>query len=184
MYKSFTLNSYQLFIYSPNNFFLNDEETLLSLLKLLGRLPTMRLDTFRTASKFDAEAIVQLVNKAYRPNTGTAGWTHESDLISGNRTSFIQVADILSKPDSIILVGLKGSEIVACAHVQKDGSYCHVGMLAVNPNLQGVGAGKQMLAHAERYAIENFGSENFIMIVVSSRSELIAFYSRRGYKKT
>ena len=142
------------------------------------------METFRAANKSDAEAIAQLVNKAYRPETGTAGWTHESDLVYGNRTSVVRVAEILSKPDSVILVGLKGSEIVACVHVEKDGSYSHIGMLAVNPKLQGVGAGKQLLAHAEKYANENFGSEKFIMVVVSSRSELIAFYLRRGYRKT
>ncbi|NCP38721.1 MAG: GNAT family N-acetyltransferase [Shewanella vesiculosa] len=144
----------------------------------------MSMDTFRTANKSDAEAIAQLVNKAYRPETGMAGWTHESNLVSGNRTSVVQVAEILSKPDSVILVGLKSSEIVACVHVEKDGSYSHIGMLAVNPKLQGAGAGKQILAHAERYANENFGSEKFIMTVVSLRSELIAFYLRRGYQKT
>ncbi|MHB9103371.1 MAG: GNAT family N-acetyltransferase [Sulfuricella sp.] len=144
----------------------------------------MSIDTFRTASKSDAEAIAQLVNKAYRPETGSAGWTHESDLVSGNRTSAGQVSEIMSKPDSVILVGLKDSEIVACVHVEKDGSNSHIGMLAVNPKLQGAGAGKQMLAHAERYVNESFGSEKFIMAVVSSRSELIAFYLRRGYQKT
>lgn len=142
------------------------------------------MDTFRTANKSDVEAIAQLVNKAYRPETGTAGWTHESDLVSGNRTSVGQIAEVISKPDSVILVGLKDSEIVACVHVEKDGSYSHIGMLAVNPKLQGAGAGKQMLAHAESYANESFGSEKFIMAVVSSRSELIAFYLRRGYQKT
>ena len=144
----------------------------------------MSMDTFRTANKSDAEAIAQLVNKAYRPETVAAGWTHESDLVSGNRTSVGQVEEVISKRDSVILVGLKDSEIVACVHIEKDGSYCHIGMLAVNPMLQGAGAGKQMLAHAEKYANESFGSEKFVIVVVSSRSELIAFYLRRGYRKT
>ncbi len=142
------------------------------------------MNTFRTANKFDAEAIAQLVNKAYRPETGSAGWTHESNLVSGNRTSVGQIAEVMSKPDSVILVGLKCSEIVSCVHVEKNGSYSHIGMLTVNPKLQVTGVGKQMLAHAERYANESFGSEKFIMDVVSSRSELIAFYLRRGYRKT
>jgi ribosomal protein S18 acetylase RimI-like enzyme len=50
--------------------------------------------------------------------------------------------------------------------------------------LQGTGVGKQMLAHAEKYAREEFGSVRFIMVVVSSRPELIAFYLRRGYQRT
>lgn len=144
----------------------------------------MSIVTFRKAIKSDAEAIAQLVNKAYRPETGTAGWTHESDLVSGNRTGVSQVAEVMSKPDSVILVGLKDSEIVACVHIEKDGINSHIGMLAVSPILQGAGTGKQMLAHAERYASEIFGSDKFTMVVVSSRSELIFFYLRRGYQKT
>lgn len=143
----------------------------------------MSMDIFRTANKPDAEAIAQLVNKSYRPETGAAGWTHESDLVFGNRTSVGQVEEVILKSDSVILVGIKGSEIAACVHIEKDGSYSHIGMLAVNPKLQGAGAGKQMLAHAEKYATESFGSEKFIINVVSSRSELIAFYLRRGYRK-
>lgn len=144
----------------------------------------MSVDTFRKANKSDAAAITQLVNQAYRPQTGEVGWTHEYDLVSGNRTSVVQVEEIILKPNSVILVGLQGAEIVACVHVEKEGSYCHIGMLAVNPRLQGAGLGKQILALAERYANENFFPEKFVMVVVSSRSELIAFYLRRGYQKT
>ena len=142
------------------------------------------MDTFRTAHKSDAEAIAQLVNKAYRPELGASGWTHESNLVSGSRTNADQVSETISKPASVILVGLEDPEIVACVHIEKDGSNSHIGMLAVSPILQGAGIGKKMLAHAERYASEIFGSEKFIMVVVSSRSELISFYLRRGYQKT
>ena len=144
----------------------------------------MSIDTFRTANKIDAEAITQLVNQAYRPALGSAGWTHESDLVSGSRISAGQVTDMLSKPDSIILVGLKDSKIIACVHIEKVESNCHIGMLAVFPNRQGAGDGSQMLAYAENYANELFGAEKFVMVVVSLRSELIAFYLRRGYQKT
>lgn len=144
----------------------------------------MSIDIFRAANKLDAEVITKLVNKAYRPESGASGWTHESDLVSGSRANVDQVVDIISKPDSIIFLGIKGSEIVACIHIEKDGSNSYIGMFAVNPTLQGAGVGKQMLAYAECYASENFSSDKFIMVVVSSRSELIAFYQRRGYQKT
>lgn len=144
----------------------------------------MVIDSFRTANKTDAEAIAQLVNKSYRPESGSRGWTHESGLVLGNRTNAGQVADAMSKVGSTILLGLSGSEVVACVHIEKDSGNCHIGMLAVSPNLQGVGFGKTMLAQAESYASANFGSEKFVMLVVSSRSELISFYLRRGYQKT
>lgn len=121
---------------------------------------------------------------AYRPKSGAAGWTHESDLVSGSRTSISQVTGMISKPDSVILLGMQGVEAVACIHIEKDGTHSHIGMFAVNPILQGAGVGKQMLAYAEQYAYESFGSDKLLMVVVSSRNELIAFYQRRGYQKT
>lgn len=142
------------------------------------------IDKYRIANKSDIEAIVKLVNMAYRPESGVSGWTHESDLVSGNRTNDSQIMEIMSKPDSVILISLKTSEIVACVHIEKIGKNSHIGMLAVSPALQGVGTGKQMLTHAEMYASVNFGSEKFIIVVVSSRIELISFYLRRNYQKT
>jgi len=144
----------------------------------------MNIDTFRIASNLDSEAIVKLVNTAYRPGSESLGWTHESDFVSGNRTSTSQIAEILSKPDSVILVGIKDAQIVTCVHVEKDNSNSYIGMLAVNPISQGAGAGKQMLAYAENYAVRVFGSEKLVMVVVSVRTELISFYMRRGYQKT
>lgn len=144
----------------------------------------MCVDTFRTANQSDAEAIAQLVNKAYRPNSGNSGWTHESELVAGDRTTVSQVVEILSKPDSFILIGLRNSETVACVHVEKDHANSYIGMLSINPILQGVGVGKEMLAYAENYATKVFGSEKFVMVVLSARTELIAFYLRRGYRKT
>lgn len=144
----------------------------------------MSIDIFRAANKPDAEAIANLVNKAYRPEPGASGWTHESDLVSGNRININQVAEIMSKPDSIILVGLKNSEIAACVHIEKAASNSYIGLFAVDPILQEMGIGKQLLTHAEWYASENFGAEKFILVVVSSRSELISFYLRRGYQRT
>jgi len=144
----------------------------------------MSIDTFRTASQADVEAIAKLVNEAYRPASGASGWTHESDLVSGNRTSANGVAELIAKPDSVVLVGIEHSAVVACVHIAKNGSDCHIGMLAVSPTLQGGGAGKKMLSHAEEYARHYFRAEKFVMLVVSARSELIAFYLRRGYQQT
>lgn len=144
----------------------------------------MSIDTFRIANNLDSEVIANLVNKAYRPEPGASGWTHESDLVSGSRTSASQITETVSKPNSTILVGLKDSKIVACVHVEKEGNNSHIGMLAVKPELQGAGVGKQILSQAEKYALEVFGAEKFMMVVISSRSELISFYLRRGYQQT
>lgn len=144
----------------------------------------MNIDSIRTAAKSDVKAITQLVNKAYRPELGAHGWTHESALVSGDRTNVGQVMEAILKKGSAILLGFKDSDIVACVHIEKDGNSCHIGMLAVQPNLQAAGIGKAMLAQAEYYASVNFGAKKIIMLVVSARTELISFYLRRGYRKT
>lgn len=144
----------------------------------------MSIDSLRTAVFTDAEAIAQLVNRAYRPAPEKAGWTHESDLVRGDRTDTTQIESGISKPHSAILLGLRGPQIVGCVHVQKEGRDCHIGLLAVDPPLQKAGIGKKMLAYAERYAAERFACEKFVMAVVLSRHELISFYLRRGYRRT
>jgi ribosomal protein S18 acetylase RimI-like enzyme len=144
----------------------------------------MSTKTFRAATKSDTEAISNLVNRAYRPDADFAGWTHESLLVAGNRINVTQVSEIMAKPDSAVLIGLNDSELVACIHVEKNGDSSYIGMFAVNPLLQGAGVGKTMLAHAEQYAKNNFGSSKYCMVVMSDRSELISFYQRRGYQKT
>lgn len=144
----------------------------------------MTLDAIRPATPADVAAITELVNLAYRPQPDSAGWTHESGLVGGDRTNLAQVAALLARPDSVVLLGLQGPFVVACVHVEKEGQDAMIGMLAVDPRYQTGGVGKQMLAQAEAHAMERFGALRFLMAVVSSRAELIAFYLRRGYVRT
>lgn len=144
----------------------------------------MNIDSFRVAVPADAPAIATLVNAAYRPADGNGGWTHESAFISGDRTTATQVRAAMSRDDSAVLLGLTDDRTVACVQVEHEGSHCYIGMLAVLPALQGAGIGKEMLAHAERYAVAHCQANEARMLVVSARSELIAFYLRRGYVPT
>ena len=57
-------------------------------------------------------------------------------------------------------------------------------MFSVVPGLQGGGIGKQVLAEAERIARDEFGQRTMAMTVIDLRDELIAFYQRRGYRRT
>jgi ribosomal protein S18 acetylase RimI-like enzyme len=137
----------------------------------------------RIGSESDASEIVSLVNRAYRPASYEHGWTHEADLVSGERTSANQVLSLFG-PQSAILVLCQQEAIVACVHLQNGESAVYIGMLATEPAFQARGLGKQMLFQAERYAVERFNAAAFKMSVLSSRPELIAFYERRGYVRT
>lgn len=153
-------------------------------LRPFNRKPWMTALHFRIARVDDSAEIAQLVNEAYRPAPGMGGWTHESDLVSGKRINSEKVENLMKQENSTILVGVLGSIIATCVHIEKEGTNGYIGMLAVSPLLQGLGKGKEVLAHAEEYAVKNFNSNNFVMVVVAARTELISFYLRRGYKKT
>ena len=144
----------------------------------------MPIDTFRTATSDDADAIADLVNRAYRPSAGTAGWTHECGLVAGDRTDAAQVRLTLAQANGRILLGLQQTRLCTCVNVVADGDGCYIGMLAVDPEIQGGGLGKRMLAHAEQFARQHFQASYCHMTVLSARPELLAYYLRRGYRQT
>ncbi|MFD0776789.1 GNAT family N-acetyltransferase, partial [Streptomonospora algeriensis] len=64
-----------------------------------------------------------------------------------------------------------------------DGS-AYFGMFAVQPDAQGGGLGRRVLAEAERIAAEELDSATMRMTVLRQRADLIAWYERRGYRRT
>jgi GNAT superfamily N-acetyltransferase len=139
---------------------------------------------FRVAGHPDVAGIASLVNRAYRPEPGHAGWTHEAHLVGGMRTNAGQVEGLMAAPGSALLVGVSHDQIVACVQAEATEGCSYIGMLAVDPAIQANGLGTQMLDFAERYAREVQCASKFVMTVVSHRKELVSFYLRRGYRLT
>ena len=140
--------------------------------------------SFRAATAADVEAVVALVESAYRGDDSRAGWTTEADLLDGRRTGPDDVLASISRPLSQILLAEHGGRLLACAHVAVDDGAGYFGMFSVVPGLQGAGIGKQVLAEAERIARVGFGQAVMRMTVIDVRDELIAYYQRRGYRRT
>jgi len=140
--------------------------------------------TFRTASANDVQAIVALVQSAYRGEDSRAGWTTEADLLDGQRTDTDEVAALIHAPTSRIMLCEQNGTLLASAHLEKHAATCHFGMFAVLPGRQRAGLGKAMLAEAERIARDEWGCLEMQMTVITLRTELIAWYERRGYRRT
>ncbi len=128
-----------------------------------------------------AQAISNLVNLTYR---GEAGWTKETQIIQGDRTNRQEIEMVLSNPDAHFFVVNQSQALAACIYVAKEQEHAYIGFFSVHPDLQGKGLGKYVLEQAETFAQKNMGVQKFVMFVVSQRSELIAFYERRGYSRT
>jgi ribosomal protein S18 acetylase RimI-like enzyme len=140
--------------------------------------------SIRTAVAADADALDALVNSAYRGESSKAGWTTEADLLDGQRVDADRIREMIQKPGSVILAGERDGALVACVHLEQTGEDCYLGMLTIQPVRQAQGLGRQMLASAERWATEHWSSRTMSMTVIAQRTELIAWYERRGYART
>ena len=141
--------------------------------------------TFHRAAPADVDAIVALVNSAYRGESSRAGWTTEADLLDGQRTDAEEISQLMVADDSIILLCLHGIDIIGSVHLEKlDAETSYMGMLVIRPVLQGQGLGKQFMNAAEQTARAEWGTTRMQIQVITLRHELIAYYERLGYRRT
>jgi ribosomal protein S18 acetylase RimI-like enzyme len=144
---------------------------------------------FRAATIDDIPALVSLVTSAYRGEVSKQGWTTEADLLDGNRIDADVLRHDIERPRSRVLIAERprpgpSLEMLACAHVCEDDNAGYFGMFSVKPNLQGAGVGKTVIAEAERIVRDDWALPVMRMTVIDVREELIAWYERRGYRRT
>ena len=231
---------------------------------------------FRAATSADIDAVVRLVESAYRGDASRTGWTTEADFLDGRRTGSDEIGACIARARSRILVAVlrqaqderelktadgepvekkplmvslsnhhgepvekkplmvslsnqhaepvekkplmvslsnqhgepiekkplmvslsnhhgepveprtqdERDQLLACAHVAEENGAGYFGMFSVQPGLQNAGIGKALLAEAERIVREEWRLPAMRMTVIDIRAELIAWYERRGYRRT
>jgi predicted N-acetyltransferase YhbS len=139
----------------------------------------------REATRADVTALHKLVESAYRGDSARRGWTHEADMLGGQRTDEAALIESLSDPTQRILVAEIADALVGSVQVQnRDGERAYLGQLAVDPNQQASGIGSRLIEAAEALAANEFGASIMEMTVIVQRAELTAYYVRRGYVET
>lgn len=137
------------------------------------------------AAEADLTALHALIEAAYRGDSARRGWTHEADLLDGQRTDMEALAAIVGDPGQRMLVARDASRLVGCIQLtSRDGSIGYLGLLAVAPDAQANGLGARLLAAAETCLATQLGASTVEMTVIRQRAELIAYYQRRGYVLT
>ena len=137
----------------------------------------------RKAGPADVAALDRLVNAAYRGDSARKGWTHEADLLDGQRVDPAMLEEMLSDPSQHLLVAEEDGRLAGCAAVIDKGSHAYLGMLTVDPERQGGGLGRTLAAAGEDLA-RTLGRTRVRMTVIEVRHELIAWYARLGYAPT
>src|SRR5688572_32852287 len=101
------------------------------------------------ATPDDLPALHALIESAYRGDTARTGWSHEADLLEGQRTDLEALDAMLGDPAQHLLV-LRDNEVLrACVAMTDKGSgLAYLGMLTVDPARQSAGLGRMILTAA------------------------------------
>lgn len=135
------------------------------------------------ASFSDIPALTSLVNRSYRGNSARQGWTHEADLFEGNRMTDAVLQQMMKAPGAAVYKLVSGGELLGCVYLKKEDTAMYLGMLTVSPLHQGGGTGTRLLQFSEDHARQQ-GCGSIYMRVISSRTELLDWYLRKGYTDT
>lgn len=150
----------------------------------MSAVPATPALAFRAATDADVPALVALVTSAYRGESSRAGWTTEADLLDGNRIDPEVLHADIARARSRVVIAERDGALVACAHVAEDDGAGYFGMFSVVPGLQGAGIGDAVLRECERIARDDWALPAMRMTVIDVRDTLIAWYERRGYRRT
>jgi len=133
----------------------------------------MDVEQIRIATADDAPALLALINGAF---------SVEKFFVDRERTTREELDSYFGRGTFFLLDGNDGS-LAASQYFEWRGDRAYVGMLAVHPDLQGRGIGRQMMAAAEEHARE-LGCRGVDIRVVNLREELPPFYRSLGYVET
>ncbi|MEO7222827.1 MAG: GNAT family N-acetyltransferase [Devosia sp.] len=139
---------------------------------------------FEFATVADAPRLAVLIERAYRGPEAAKGWTNESALLTGPRSSAKEIEELIREADARFVTAFEGETLVGCALIRREDSGAYFGMFAIDPDTQGGGLGKAMMARCEAAARDLWGATSMRLTVISLREKLIEWYERRGYEQT
>lgn len=141
--------------------------------------------TYRMATPADAPAVRALIESGYRGDSARKGWSHEADLLGGDRTTPEEVAAMIAAPEKRVLLAEQDGALVGTVTITDlGGGLAYMGLLCIDPERQAGGLGRTLVREVEQLAASEFGATRMELIVVDAREELIAWYERRGYSRT
>lgn len=143
------------------------------------------MTTYRIARLADAPTVRALIEGGYRGDSARKGWSHEADLLGGDRTTPEEVAAMVTAPEKRVLLAEQDGALVGTVTITDLGNgLAYMGLLCIDPVRQTAGLGRALVSEVEQLAAREFGSTRMELIVVDAREELIAWYERRGYTRT
>src|SRR5260370_555679 len=127
---------------------------------------------FRAADLADFEALVHLINSAFRV---------ELPYIEGDRIDAPGVRSYMAKGKFFLAEDSSG--LAGCVYVELRGDRGYLGLLGVDPSRQGTGLGRKLMDAAENF-FRQAACVAVDLRVISARTPLSSFYRHLGYLET
>jgi len=127
----------------------------------------------RRAKSIDAEALVVLINAAFRLGEG--------HIILGDRITLETVQFLLAKGE--FLVAEDEDALAGCVYLEARGDRCYLGLLSVDPERQRSGVGSTLMRDAEERSAQA-GFRFMDLRTINLREDNRLFYKHRGYTET
>jgi ribosomal protein S18 acetylase RimI-like enzyme len=132
----------------------------------------------RRARSSDTAALTALVNRAFAV---------ERVFLDGDRTTAEEIASLIASGCFLVLeyAGGIGAAVLVYGPGQHPGvppSHAYLGMLSVQPELQGMGLGVRLVRVAEAMA-EAAGATSMSLRIINLREELSRWYRSLGYRE-
>jgi GNAT superfamily N-acetyltransferase len=125
----------------------------------------------REAVPEDGPALQRMVNEAFRL---------ERFFVTGDRLGDADLRDLFTRGTFLLAARPEEAPSASVYLQRKDNGRTYLGMLAVDPAMQGRRLGALMMAAAERWCRQQ-GSTGIDIRVVNLRTELPPFYLARGF---
>lgn len=139
---------------------------------------------FEKATEKDIPQLLELIESCYRSDFARKGWTYDSDIIGGARTTKEFVKEEIIAPGGSYLkhTDVQG-KVIACVYIKVNTQEkkAFVGSLCVYPTFQSHGLGKGLLDATEIIAREA-GCSKLCVQIVTMRKELINWFEKIDFK--
>ena len=127
---------------------------------------------YRLATADDTARVIAVVNAAFSIE----------DFLEGTRTDEARLAGMMEK-GSILLAEDVAGKLLGSIYYELRGRRGYLGMLAVDPEVQGRGLSRKIVEVAEE-RLRAAGCEDVEIIVLNMRPDLLPIYQRFGFVET
>lgn len=142
--------------------------------------PELRI---RAATRADERALLKLSERM--ANFTVPPWRSAGEITDADGRSMVSAVEV-AHPDSEVFIAERGGEVAGCLHmlVSRDffgRRHAHISVIAVSDAAEGTGAGRTLMAYAERWARDR-GLRVITLNVFAANARARRLYEQAGFE--